>query len=182
MTYRNKITYHQGNLLDVIQGHIVHGCNAQGVMGSGVAAGVKQKYPACFEKYVDVVSSVPIPKRMTLVGREIHWATPDGNLWLWNAITQFQHGRDPDLRYVNYEGLAKCFEHINDTMMGPFNTVAPPFNLMLHFPRIGAGLANGKWPVIESIIETTMAEGIKLFCWDLPDSPFASSTTYKNVV
>jgi O-acetyl-ADP-ribose deacetylase (regulator of RNase III) len=40
-----------GNLLDVNDGIIVHGCNCQGVWGSGVAKQMKEKYPEAFTKY-----------------------------------------------------------------------------------------------------------------------------------
>lgn len=37
------------NLLDISHGIIAHGCNAQGVMGAGVAKQIKIKYPTAFE-------------------------------------------------------------------------------------------------------------------------------------
>lgn len=45
------IEYKKGNLLDVTKGIIMHGCNCQGVMGSGVALAVKRKYPLAFDRY-----------------------------------------------------------------------------------------------------------------------------------
>lgn len=39
------IEYRKGNLLDITSGVIVHGCNMRGVMGSGVALAIRNKYP-----------------------------------------------------------------------------------------------------------------------------------------
>ena len=43
----------RGNLFDNVEcGHIIHGCNAQGVMGSGVAAIIRAKYPMAYKTYI----------------------------------------------------------------------------------------------------------------------------------
>jgi hypothetical protein len=49
-----KIIYKQGDLLDCIEKVIVHGCNAQGVMGSGVALAIRKKYPDAARAYFDM--------------------------------------------------------------------------------------------------------------------------------
>ena len=45
-----------GNLLDAEEQFIGHGCNAQGVMGSGVALAIKNKWPKAFESYKEFIS------------------------------------------------------------------------------------------------------------------------------
>ena len=47
----NKIKVKLGDICSVNSGIIVHGCNAQGVMGSGVAKAIRLKYPQVFEDY-----------------------------------------------------------------------------------------------------------------------------------
>ena len=45
------IEYKNGDLLNVTEGIILHGCNGQGVMGAGVAKAIKMKYPEAFTAY-----------------------------------------------------------------------------------------------------------------------------------
>jgi len=42
-----------GDLFSNTEGYIVHGCNAQGVMGSGVAKIVKDQYFDAFKRYAE---------------------------------------------------------------------------------------------------------------------------------
>jgi O-acetyl-ADP-ribose deacetylase (regulator of RNase III) len=60
-----------------------------------------------------------------------------------NIISQTYYGRDPGVRYVSYDAVANAIERINE--LG-YTRVA--------FPLIGAGLANGHWPIISTIIES----------------------------
>jgi O-acetyl-ADP-ribose deacetylase (regulator of RNase III) len=46
-----EIIYKTGNLLDAQTDVIAHQVNCQGVMGSGVAAEVKKRYPEAFNSY-----------------------------------------------------------------------------------------------------------------------------------
>lgn len=47
------ITFEHGDLFDAADNGtaIAHGCNTAGVMGAGVAAGVRARWPACFADY-----------------------------------------------------------------------------------------------------------------------------------
>ena len=49
-----KIEYRQGDLFQTDVRHIVHGCNAQGVMGKGVAKLVKELYPKAYNEYLSL--------------------------------------------------------------------------------------------------------------------------------
>ena len=46
-----KIEYRKGDLLKTEIPYIAHGCNAQGVMGSGVAKVIREKWPLAFQVY-----------------------------------------------------------------------------------------------------------------------------------
>ncbi len=140
-----KIVTKVGNLLDVTSGHIVHGCNAQGVMGSGVALAVKKKYIDVYEDY---------RKRHEKSGLELGAAYPvtirENELVLWNAITQNLFGLG--VRQVSYDAIQTCFAHIND-MVGQYEAYFPA---EIHIPAIGAGLGGGNWEIIREIIEQTV--------------------------
>ena len=151
--------YKKGNLLDVTEGIIVHGANAQGVMGSGVAKAIREKYPECFATYRDEY------EKFTLVLGDIVWwckVDPAGDygndLYIANAITQEFYGTNR--RHVNYWAIANTFKEV----FRQANVV----KATVHFPKIGAGLGGGRWDIIEAIINDCDPENrVKKICWEL---------------
>lgn len=133
-----KIIYRQGDLLTSGLKYIAHGCSAQRKMGSGIAQAIRQQYPEAYEAYMQGDMAL---------GNVISANAEDGTVIL-NCITQKYYGRNKNVRYVSYEAIAKCIKKI-DNMFVWCNTVHE-----VGFPKIGAGLANGDWDVIEKIIET----------------------------
>lgn len=129
-----KIIYKTGNLLDATEPAIVHGCNAQGVMGSGVAKAIRDKWPEVYETY----RLHHVTRRLWL-GSVIRVRTPE--FVILNAITQHQYGRDGS-KYVSYDAVAEAFSRINEMGDGP-----------VALPLIGAGLGGGKWSILSAIIE-----------------------------
>lgn len=152
------IEYRKGNLLDVKNGIILHGCNAQGVMGSGVALAVKQQYPSAFEAYKKHCAVYDENMKHVSLGT-IAWAVEnEGALIIANAITQESFGRDPQTRYVSYDAIDTAFQAID--------IAAYTHKLQIHIPKIGAGLGNGDWGVIEKIIDGRCPK-TKVICWEL---------------
>ena len=138
-----KIETARGDLLAVATGHIVHGCNAQGVMGGGVAKAVKEKYPIVFQEYRELY------KNEQLRVGEADFYLVDTKLVIWNAITQEFYGRSG--RNCSYDAIQTCFAQIN-TAIPTF----PDIPQEVHIPMIGAGLGGGNWEIIKTIIEQTM--------------------------
>ncbi|WP_222946255.1 macro domain-containing protein [Paraburkholderia sp. UCT31] len=135
----------------------MHGCNAQGVMGSGLADVVKRKYPAAFKAYraqylakgLRVGDIVPV-----VISRDSAGAA----LIVVNAITQKFYGRDPNVVYVDYDGLESCFVKVR--------ALAEEHKLTdIHFPLIGCGLANGKWPAVSARIVRALGDGVTKHLW-----------------
>lgn len=129
-----------GDVLAVERGIILHGCNAQGVMGSGIARQVKEKFPVAYTKYkmteqeeglelgtINIASIVPKQK------------------YIINCITQNLYGEYQ--RQVDYEAVAECMEELADRLR------VTEFNLPICFPQIGAGLGGGNWKIISTIID-----------------------------
>lgn len=134
-----KIEYIKGDLLTTDSPHILHGCNAQGVMGSGVAKAIRSKYPQAYEDYRSMYDSVGLDLGNIAV------SVQDDCKTIYNAITQKYYGRDSSKVYVSYWAIAEVFRHIDSFKI---NEIA--------MPMIGAGLANGDWNVISAIIENTL--------------------------
>lgn len=130
-----------GNLVHATEGIIVHGCNAQGKMASGVAKDIRETFPNAYEAYMKRYQEKGLK-----VG-DVVWARipSEKPLAIANAITQEFYGRDKSIRYVDYDGLREAFKKIGD--------VARKHNLPVYYPMIGAGLANGDWGIISEIIE-----------------------------
>lgn len=143
---------HAGNLLDATHGIIIHGCNAQGVMASGVAKAIRARYPQAYEAYMKA------HKENGLRLGQVIWArvSDDPLLGIANAITQKFYGRNPDIRYVDYDAVKTAFEQVG--------AIARRHNLPVHYPKIGAGLGNGDWSIIEPIISQAL-EGVEHHLW-----------------
>ena len=141
-----------GNLLDATYGIIVHGCNAQGKMGSGVAKEIRARYPQNFDIYA---------KKHTTQGLklgEVVWfrVSAEPQLAIANAVTQQYYGRVPGVRYMDYEALRKAFHEIG--------AVARRHSLPVHYPKIGAALGGGDWDKISKIIDEEL-RGVEQTLW-----------------
>ena len=129
---------------------VVHGCNAQGVMGSGVAKVVRNNFPAAYYEYVrhhdehglklgEVITVEVLPRR-----------------FISNAITQEFYGRD-GRRYVSYHAVRVCFGIVRKfAIENQIETI--------NYPMIGAGLGGGDWNEISAIINEQL-DGFKHFVW-----------------
>ena len=126
-----------GDLLSVQQGMIVHGCNAKGVMGSGVAAQIRSKYPEAYDEYKKWDGQYELGMIIPVV--------VNPNLVIINAITQEDFGRIRGHLYANYDAIKIAFEQIAK--------LADETCMEVHYPQIGAGLAQGDWRTISLIID-----------------------------
>lgn len=145
-----QIEYIKGNLFSTTVVTIVHGCNAQGVMGSGVAKTIREAYPKAYDRYryqfeerggLILGSNILVP-----CGDRVN--DPANFKVIVNAITQEYYGRDGS-RYVSYDAVARCMSDIN--RMSEIYGIAE-----IAMPQIGAGLGGGDWSVIAAIIESEL--------------------------
>lgn len=154
------IQRHIGNVLTIPSGIIVHGCNAQGVMRSGIANSIRETFPQAYQDYRGIYEERGLRVGQVIfsvVGRDEAGAP---SKIIAHAITQEFYGRDPNVVYVDYEGLGRCFMVVR---MKALET-----GLAVHFPLIGCGLANGKWPEVTSRIEPALGEQVEQHLWVLP--------------
>lgn len=143
-----QIDYRIGDMFKGGHKYIAHGCNAQGVMGSGVAAIVKRKYYYAFKKYNEEHQ-----KNGLRLGQVIRASVSHGKYdhcppTIFNCITQNNYGTDQ--RYANYGAIQSCIKAIEEEMFLLHGCVETP---EVAFPMIGAGLAGGDWGIISEIIE-----------------------------
>ena len=134
------ITYITGNLLKSPHRLILHGCNAQGVMGSGVAKAIRAKYPLAYEIYRKKYECDGL-----LLGEVVYAYISSENLWIANGISQEYYGRI-EKTYVDYEAINSIITNVNSfAHKHGIDEVA--------MPLIGAGLGGGSWKIISNEIE-----------------------------
>lgn len=137
----------RGDLMSVQRGHIMHGCNIQGVMGSGVARLIRQQYPDAYMEY---------RRKYERDGLRLGTIIPVtyGDVVIVNAMTQDFYGRDSGV-YVDYDAIQRCFAKTKQLIIESDH----PFR-ELYMPFIGAGLGGGDPHRILSIMAAEFAHGI----------------------
>lgn len=144
------IVTREGDLLKA-KGIIVHGCNARGVMGSGVAKQIRAKWPLAWTAYRAKYETFG---KLRLGDAQI--VPVEEGVWVVNGITQDAYGQDGK-RYVDYEAVKMVFERVK--------TWARLHDTRVHFPLIGCGLAGGDWNVVAPIIEEAIGPDIRKVLW-----------------
>ncbi len=123
---------------------IVHGCNAQGAYGSGVAGQMCRLAPEARFAYLREA------KNGLSLGQIIPAKKPHSdNIWVINGITQEFYGTNKNVCYASM--LA-----IRDVMIKTLEFARIHRITEIHMPLIGAGLANGDWTIIEGIIDSVL--------------------------
>lgn len=118
---------------------IVHGCNAQGKMGSGFAAIVKKLYPYAYKSYMDAHK-----KKELKLGVVVYAALVGSKGVVANAITQENYGRDGKL-YVDYDAVVDSMQLVRKYALAN--------NLPVHLPMIGGGLGGGDTKRLTAIFQ-----------------------------
>jgi O-acetyl-ADP-ribose deacetylase (regulator of RNase III) len=171
------ITTHEGDLLTLEKGILVHGCNCLGAMGSGIAGLIRKKWPVIFSEYEyydnhvglhlgDVLTvggnftGYPLVKLRNLNVPGAHGLPNE--LIIANAMTQFNTAGSADDVVVDYDAISACFARIK--------ILARDTGLPVHFPLIGCGLANGKWEEVAPRIEAALGPDIEKHLWVLPST------------
>jgi O-acetyl-ADP-ribose deacetylase (regulator of RNase III) len=140
-----KIRYVEGDIFAGPEPVLVHGCNAFGKMGAGIALQVKRRYPEAFRAYRAAFESLDDPAAGLPLGSTTWIRAADGRL-IVNAVTQRDYGRAKGRVYVDYEAVRTVLRVIDSRARSDgFEAVA--------FPLIGAGLAGGSWTIISQMIE-----------------------------
>lgn len=129
----------QGNLIDMAEQQlfhvIVHGCNCQNTMGSGLAKEIKERYPLAYE-----ADCLAAKMWKSSVARLANFSTatvvaPNGRPFIIiNAYTQLNYlPRDKD--HFDYEAF--------QVILRKLEALDPNKDIRFGFPYIGMGLAGG---------------------------------------
>jgi len=129
-----------GDILQAKEGIICHQVNCKGVMGSGLAKQIKEKYPEAYKEYLALCTKYT---HYEPLGSVQFVNCHDGKI-IANIFGQRNYGRGS--KQTDYDALEHGLLQLYDLSKQEGLTVAIPFN-------IGCGLAGGSWPFVYSMIE-----------------------------
>lgn len=140
----------EGNLLDATENIICHQVNCMGVMGSGVALQIRNKWPNVYYEYVDYVHKIGNNTFGTC-----HIVPIGFNKYVANLFGQYSFGTSK--RQTDYRQLGLAL----DMLLTMGNVVKKNKNNLpwtYAFPEyIGCGLAGGDWNIVQKMIEEKFA-------------------------
>jgi O-acetyl-ADP-ribose deacetylase (regulator of RNase III) len=135
----------QGNSFNSTAKVICHQCNCQGVMGSGVAAEVKKRYPHVYNEYRN-----DYEKGLLKLGY-VNFANATSDQVIANMCGQEKYGYDGK-QYTSYDNLRQCLNTVKEYMINNnIDTVAFPY--MMSCCRGG-----GNWNVVYQMIENVFTD------------------------
>lgn len=144
----------KGDITTAASGLILHQVNCRGVMSSGVALAIRNKWPSVFEEYQRYCRQAADTRR--LLGRVL-FVPVSPHTTVANLFAQDGYGRD-GLKYTRYDALDDCMGHVKDH--------AEQHGIgHIHFPALGCGTGGGHWPVVREIIEHQLPDPIIKNLW-----------------
>ena len=122
---------------------ILHQVNCQGVMGSGVARQMREKYPRVFARYKEFCDKY-VDDKSFLLGLA-QCVNIGDNRYAVNLFAQENFGYDGKC-YTNYKALQKCLESVRNYTFFEGKTIAIPY-------LMGCYRGGGNWDVVYQMIE-----------------------------
>lgn len=148
------ITEHNGDIFNSTVQVIVHQCNAQGIMGSGIAVQVKNKYPHVYELYRKAI----LGEYLQLGQCQLINSHEEKTRYICNLVGQGLFGYDGN-RYTNYEAFYTGLTMLAEKMrMFNLTSVAFPYN-------IGCCRGGASWNVIYAMIKDVFGEEFEVEIW-----------------
>lgn len=134
---------------------VAHLCNDIGGWGKGFVLALSKRWKEPENDYRQWFSS----KENFELG-QIRMVRVDNDLWVCNMIGQHKTiTNSKGIPPIRYEAVEKCLEKLSDEAL--------KMSAGIHMPRIGCGLAGGKWEEIEPIIERTLlSNDVEVYVYD----------------
>jgi O-acetyl-ADP-ribose deacetylase (regulator of RNase III) len=135
---------------------IVHCCNDQGHWGKGFVLALSKRWK---EPEAQFRAWHADPTDLPFELGQVQFVEVEPELWVANLIGQHGIQRKGGKPPIRYEAIEEGLKRVAD--------FALEREASTHMPRIGCGLAGGKWEKIEAIIEETLlAAGIGVTVYD----------------
>lgn len=125
-------------------GVICHQVNCQGVMGSGIAKQVRDKYPKVYDTYRAICNAY---EPSELLGH-VFSGNVRNEFRIDNLFAQENFGYDGKC-YTDYHALRKCLESVANTYEN--KTIAIPY-------LMGCHRGGGSWDIVYKMIEEIFSD------------------------
>lgn len=149
------VNYVKGNLLDSDCDYICHQVNCQGVMGSGIARQIRERWPEVYNDY-KAYCNYCNKYGLNMLGHNFDVPVNNYEKRVINMFSQHDYGHDGK-RYTSYDAFSDCLFDIRGLVRG--GTIGFPKN-------IGCGLGGGNWKVISALIEEILGETHDVYIYE----------------
>lgn len=147
---------------------IIHGCNDMGKWGAGFTKALDSRWSEPRERYI----KWSVSPNSGFEAGNIQVVSVGPSLYVVNMITQngIRSGANP--RPINYEALFKCLIRVREWVRAFVKAksllMAPtePLAVSIHMPRVGCGLAGGKWSIVGELVNVAF-DGTDVYIYDL---------------
>ena len=135
---------------------IAHICNDLGGWGKGFVLAVSKRWDSPEKEYRNWHR---FRSENNFALGEIQMVKVEKYMYVANIIGQKGIKTGSNAVPVRYDAIEKALEKLSHEAL--------QINASIHMPRIGCGLAGGKWEEIEPIIERTLlAKNVELYVYD----------------
>jgi O-acetyl-ADP-ribose deacetylase (regulator of RNase III) len=131
---------------------IAHVCNDIGAWGAGFVLAISKRWPQPKAEYLKENSLRPL-----MLG-SLSLIQVEKSVWVANMIAQRGIRTQARVPPIRYDALKQC--------LGILSVEAQKLQATVHMPRIGCGLAGGKWEFVEPLIRESLAK-TEVFVYDL---------------
>jgi O-acetyl-ADP-ribose deacetylase (regulator of RNase III) len=127
---------------------IVHICNDIGAWGAGFVLALSRRWDAPEESYRNM------PKDLRTLGN-VMMVPVENDIIVANMIAQHGIGLENGIPPVRYGALKTCLEKVD--------ALAQEIGADIHMPRIGCGLAGGKWETVVKMIRQAVHVDVTVY-------------------
>ena len=139
---------------------IVHVCNDAGGWGKGFVVALSKRWPAPEQRYRAWYRR---QERFPFSLGEVQFVQVEDDIWVANLIGQHGMGARNGVPPVRHEAIRVGLREVAKK--------AKEIDASVHMPRIGCGLAGGKWEAMEPLIkDELLSNGVAVTVYDLPQS------------
>ena len=141
------------NIFDSGADTILHQVNCQGVMGSGIAKQVRDRYPNVYASYKNLCTAIRDPSILLGTAQFIRI---DNCVYIVNLFAQDKYGYDGK-QYTDYLALDSCLNQVRIHTLRSNEVIAIPY-------RMGCDRGGGDWNVVYEMIEKQLGDFNVLIC------------------
>jgi O-acetyl-ADP-ribose deacetylase (regulator of RNase III) len=140
---------------------IAHVCNDIGGWGRGFVLALSRRWPAPEARYRAWATGRGEPGEVPFALGAVQFVRVTDTITVANMVAQRDVRVANGIPPIRYDALADALMVVGDAALALGATV--------HMPRIGCGLAGGRWEVVEPIVRATLTDrGVPVTVYDWP--------------